>query len=136
MEHLFSDTLLRMLMPGWLPFQRAISMACGTWIAVCGLLVLAGWHVRTAAAGLAVFLVCASFAVHVPALFAAAPSEVGMCPELWVILQRSNLAKNVCLFGVCLQLLDYKPGRYSFDAWFGARFSHDRKHAAPRNSST
>ena len=40
---------------------------------------------------------------------------------MWPVLQRSNLAKNLCLLGVCVQLGWHKPGRYSLDAWLAAR---------------
>jgi hypothetical protein len=37
------------------------------------------------------------------------------------VFQRSNLVKNVCLFGVCVHLTTEAPGRFSVDAWLARR---------------
>ena len=114
-EHLFSDTLLRELMPHWVPFPRAISILCGLWLVGWGSLILLGWHIRWAAQALAVFLIIVTLAVHAPGILAR-PQEVGAsCQSLWDILQRSNLVKNVCLLGVCFHLLHHELGRYSLE---------------------
>ena len=116
-EHIFSDTLIQHLMPEWIPFKRAASLACGVWLVIWGSLIFLGWHLRAAAIGLAAFLVVVTAAVHLPGVVM---HPAGLAPEnywMWEILQRTNLVKNICLLGVCFQLLHHKPGKYSLEAY-------------------
>jgi uncharacterized membrane protein YphA (DoxX/SURF4 family) len=59
--------------------------------------------------------------VHVPGLFTHPASVSTDSAWLWQIYQRSNLVKNVCLFGVCVHLVTHRPGRYSIDAYLARR---------------
>lgn len=112
-EHVFSDTLIQQLMPTWLPYPRLISVACGIWLLFFGSWIAIGFKLRIAAIALAAFLLIATFAVHVPGALVDHPELPGQYQWMWIILQRSNLAKNLCLFGVCLHLIYYVPGKYS-----------------------
>ena len=112
-EHLFSDSLLQQLMPGWLPYPRLISVACGVWILFFGSWIALGYRLRVAAFALSLFLLIATFAVHVPGVLVDYPELPNQYQWMWTILQRSNLSKNLCLIGVCLHLLYYTPGKYS-----------------------
>lgn len=120
-EHLFADTLLRELMPHWVPFPRSISILCGIWLMAWGSLILLGWHLRWAAQALALFLVIVTLAVHAPGILSRPPEVAASCGSLWDILQRSNLVKNICLLGVCFHLLHHEPGRYSLQAFLQRR---------------
>jgi len=40
---------------------------------------------------------------------------------MWDILQRSNLAKNVCLLGVCIFLWHHTPGKWSAEAYLNGK---------------
>lgn len=116
-EHLLADDLIQNLMPVWVPFKRAVSIMCGVWLMFWGSLILIGWKIKWAAFFLGVFLVVVTLAVHVPGVL----EEPNMAVEyswMWVVLQRSNLVKNICLLGVCFQLLYHKPGRYSLESYF------------------
>lgn len=114
-EHVFSDSLLQDLMPTWMPEPRLVSIACGIWLLVWGSCIALGWQIRFAALALILFLVAVTAAVHLPGVLVT-PTQIGSeCERLWEILQRSNLAKNVCLLGVCFYLLDYRAGRFSVD---------------------
>lgn len=120
-EHVFDDTLIRLLMPDWVPYPRLVSVLVGLWLMFWGTLVLLGWHLRKAAIALGGFVVLVTLAVHGPALFSY-PERVG--PEsrwMWDILQRSNFVKNLCLLGVCFHLLHHRPGRFSLEAWLARR---------------
>lgn len=114
-EHVFSDDLIRRLMPEWVPAPRAVSIVCGLWLLAGGGLILLGWRLRLAALGLGAFLILVTAAVHLPALFFYPASLPAESKWMWDILQRSNFVKNLCLLGVCFQLLHYQPGRYSVD---------------------
>lgn len=111
-EHLFNDGTIRTIMPDWMPAKRVVSIACGIWITAGGLMILAGWHVRLAAIGLAAFLVVVTTLVHAPWLLHAPPEIPSDQAWLYVLFQRSNFVKNVCLFGVCLHLIDHQPRRW------------------------
>ena len=116
-EHLYDDQLIQNLMPSWMPAPRLVSMVCGVWLLVWGLLILIGWHLRLAALALGSFLILVTALVHVPGVIHA-PVHI---PEdyqwMWLVLQRTNLVKNICLLGVCFHLLKHKPGRYSLQHW-------------------
>ena len=120
-EHLFHDTLLRMLMPDWVPEPRAASMGAGCILLIGGGLVLIGYKLRMAATILGGFLVAVTLLVHLPALFSLPASIHPDDAWLWAVLQHSNLAKNLCLLGVCIHLRQHTPGRYSIDHWLARR---------------
>lgn len=112
-EHMLSDGLIQKLMPRWMPVPQVISILAGIILSVGGICIVLGWQLRFAAVLLGGFVTAVTVAVHLPALFFN-PDFVS--PEnhwMWDILQRSNLAKNVCLIGVCILLWHYKPGRWS-----------------------
>jgi uncharacterized membrane protein YphA (DoxX/SURF4 family) len=82
-----------------------------------GASILTGYRVQLGARLLGAFLFVVTLTVHVPGCFfipASIPADAGW---IWTVLQRSNLVKNVCLFGVCVQLTTHAPGRFSLDAW-------------------
>jgi uncharacterized membrane protein YphA (DoxX/SURF4 family) len=114
-EHLFSDDLLQRLMPAWVPVPRLISSACGVWLVGWGGLILLGWKLNWAATALGAFLLVVTFAVHLPGLFFYPPALTPKYYWLWDILQRSNLVKNICLLGVCFQLLHHRVGRFGLE---------------------
>ena len=117
-EHIFSDSLIQHLMPAWVPMKRLVSLGCGIWLVVWGAMIFLGYAVRRAAIALGAFVVLVTLAVHAPGVFAR-PEFVSSENEwMWQILQRSNLAKNLCLLGVCFHLLYHEPRRYSVSQLF------------------
>ncbi len=120
-EHLFSDDLIRTLMPAWVPFPSLVSKLCGVWLVGWGCLILIGWHVRMAALGLGAFLVIVTPLVHLPGIFIVPQTIAPEYHWMWQILQRSNLVKNLCLLGVCFHLLYHEPGKYSVEAYLKRR---------------
>jgi len=121
LEHIFSDTLIQHLMPAWMPMKRLVSFSCGLWLVSFGSLILLGWQLRMAACGLAAFLLVVTAVVHLPGVMF---QSSGIQPDaywMWEILQRTNLVKNICLLGVCFQLLHHKVGKYSLEAWLAKR---------------
>lgn len=114
-EHLVDDRLIMELMPAWVPAPRLMSVTAGLVLLLGGTMVLLGWQLRRAAWLLGAFLVVVTAVVHIPGVLLPAPSELGQQEWLWVVLQRSNLVKNLCLLGVCVQLGWHRPGRYSVD---------------------
>lgn len=114
-EHLFSDELLQVLMPTWVPWPRLASIALGLVLLAGGGSILFGWRVRQGALGLAVVVVVVTLAVHVPGLFERPPDMAEDVAWLWDMFQRSNLVKNLCLLGVCIHLAQHTPGRFSLD---------------------
>lgn len=115
-EHILSDALIQELMPFWIPYPRYVSISCGLLLIICGSLIALGLYIRHAAFALAVFLVIVTFAVHVPGVLVDHPELPEKFQWMWKVLQRSNLAKNLCLIGVCMRLIYYTPGKYSLDA--------------------
>jgi len=114
---LFSDELLQHFMPAWVQFPTLASRLSGVVLLAGGLSILVGYRMRLGARVLGAFLIIVTFAVHVPGCFNV---PAGIAPDyawLWTVFQRSNLVKNVCLFGVCVHLTTQAPGRYSVDAW-------------------
>jgi uncharacterized membrane protein YphA (DoxX/SURF4 family) len=112
-EHLFSDNLIQRLMPAWLEPKRAASILAGLWLSVGGVLLFLGYRLRFAAVWLGIFLVVVTVGVHLPGIVqgnSAIPAEMEW---MWQILQRTNLAKNICLLGVCFHLWSHQPGRLS-----------------------
>ena len=121
LEHLFSDQMIQQLMPDWLPLKRSISIVCGLWLCGWGSLILIGWRVHLAALALGVFLIVVTAAVHVPGILVNPEWIPAEYSWMWVILQRSNLVKNLCLLGVCFHLLHHEVGKYSLESWLERR---------------
>lgn len=120
-EHIVDDTLIMELMPHWVPAPRLVSLATGLLLLTGGTLVLLGWQLVRAAWILGTFLVIVTLTVHLPAVFLPGPTADPDTAWMWPVLQRSNLVKNLCLLGVCVQLGWHKPGRYSLDTWLARR---------------
>lgn len=114
-EHLVDDHLIMRLMPAWMPAPQLDSMVAGVILLTGGTMVLLGWQLRRAAWLLGTFLVVVTALVHVPGVLLQPPAGMGDQGWMWTVLQRSNLVKNVCLLGVCIQLGWHRPGRFSFD---------------------
>lgn len=120
-EHLVSDELIQKLMPDWVPMPGYVSILCGVTLMIGGILIVIGYKIRLASIILGGFIVTVTILVHAPALFTM-PDFIDEDNEwLWSILQRSNLAKNLCLFGVCLLLSQYKPGKWSVTSYLENR---------------
>lgn len=120
-EHIVDDTLIQNLMPPWMPMPRMVSVAAGLVLLTGGALVALGYHLRAAALVLGSFLVAVTAVVHVPAVVGLQPTPPDTTEWAWVILQRSNMVKNLCLLGVCLELWWHEPGAYSLDRWLAER---------------
>ena len=116
-EHLLDDRLILHLMPAWVGHPMLASRASGTVLLLGGLSILLGYHMQLGARLLGAFLLIVTLAVHVPGCFSVPASIPGDAAWIWTVLQRSNLVKNVCLFGVCVHLTTQAPRRYSLDAW-------------------
>ena len=114
-EHLFNDNLLQRLMPGWVPAPRLASIMCGLVLLSGGGLIALGYQLRFAALMLGAFLIIVTTVVHGPALFSTPEFIEAESEWLWLILQRSNYVKNICLLGICLLLTNYTPGRWSLE---------------------
>ena len=120
-EHLMSDDLIQLLMPTWVPLKRLVSVGCGLWLVSWGCMILLGWRLRSAAVALGMFLLIVTFAVHVPGVLTNPPEIHQDCVWMWMILQRTNLVKNLCLLGVCFHLLYHDVGRYSLEDFIRRR---------------
>lgn len=116
-EHVLADDLIQNLMPPWVPWPRLASILTGIVLLTGGSMILAGWRVYQAALLLGVFLVVVTAAVHLPAVFLPPPPMPAESEWMWIVLQRSNLVKNLCLLGVCFHLGFHRVGRYSVDGW-------------------
>ena len=116
-EHLINDDLIQKLIPPWLPHPELLSLLAGVSLIIGGSLIVLGFKLRFAAILLASFLIAVTLVVHAPSLLEA-PDFISEEEEwLWLVFQRSNYAKNLCLLGVCLMLFDYQPRRWSLDTW-------------------
>ena len=113
LEHLFSDALIQEMMPDWFWMKRPLSVCAGLILLPGGLAILLGYKMRFAAMVLGLFLVVVTATIHVPALFAAPESLSANWHWLWDVYQRSNFAKNICLLGGCIHLMNHQLGRYS-----------------------
>jgi uncharacterized membrane protein YphA (DoxX/SURF4 family) len=120
-EHLFDDRLIRHLMPGWIGYPGLASALSGCVLLLGGLSILTGYRVQVGARVLGAFLIVVTVTVHLPGCFQVPPDIPPEAGWLWMVLQRSNLAKNLCLFGVCVHLTTHAPGRFSVDAWLARR---------------
>ena len=120
-EHLMSDDLIQKLMPPWLPNPELFSVLAGVSLIIGGSLIVLGFKLRFAAILLASFLIAVTLTVHAPSLLEA-PDFISEKEEwLWLVFQRSNYAKNLCLLGVCLMLFDYQPRKWSLEVWLQQR---------------
>lgn len=120
-EHLLDDRLIRHLMPDWVMFPALVSVLSGVVLLAGGLSILVGYRLQLGARLLGAFLIVVTFAVHVPGCFTVPPDIPADASWIWVVLQRSNLVKNICLFGVCVHLTTQAPGKFSLDAWLAQR---------------
>ncbi len=112
-EHLIDDRLIMHLMPPWMPEPRIFSILSGLLLLTGAFLIISGIYLKFAAVLLGSFLIIVTSLVHLPALFSI-PSEICSADSwAWIILQRSNFVKNLCLLGVCFSLFHYQPGKYS-----------------------
>lgn len=112
-EHIVDDSLIQYLMPTWMPVPNLVSLGAGVLLLFGGILVAIGWKLRIAVLLLGPFLIVVSLTVHLPAVLGLYPIPADTSEWSWVILQRSNLVKNLCLLGVCVQLWWHIPGRFS-----------------------
>lgn len=118
-EHIVDDRLIQNLMPSWVPSPRLFSVIAGLVLLTGGSMVLLGYRIRAAAWILGIFLVVVTVTVHLPAVFLPCPPMPAENEWMWVVLQRSNLVKNMCLLGVCFLLGYHQLGAYSVDRWRG-----------------
>jgi len=125
-EHLLDDRLIQHFMPAWVGYPMLASRLSGFVLLIGGLSILAGYRMQLGARLLGAFLFVVTLTVHVPGLFhvpAGVPADLAW---LWMVFQRSNLVKNLCLFGVCVHLTTLAPGRYSIDGWRARRELQNR----------
>jgi uncharacterized membrane protein YphA (DoxX/SURF4 family) len=115
-EHLLDDRLIRHFMPGWVQYPTLTSRLSGVILLIGGLSILTGYRMQLGARLLGAFLLVVTLTVHVPGCFQVPPGISSDYAWLWTVFQRSNLVKNVCLFGVCVHLTTQAPGRFSIDA--------------------
>jgi len=129
-EHLLDDRLLQHFMPAWVQYPVLASRLSGIVLLVGGLSILTGYRMRLGARLLGAFLLIVTLAVHVPGCFQVPPDISSDYAWLWTVFQRSNLVKNVCLFGVCVHLTTQAPGRFSIDGWRARRaaLAEDAEH--------
>ena len=112
-EHILSDDLIRRLMPSWIPMPQVASILVGIVLSVGGVCIVLGWRLRFAAVLLGGFVIVVTMVVHIPAVFLEQEFVNVSNQWMWDILQRSNLAKNLCLLGVCILLWHHEPGKWS-----------------------
>jgi uncharacterized membrane protein YphA (DoxX/SURF4 family) len=120
-EHLLDDHVIQQLMPAWVQYRVFASRLSGVVLLLGGLSILTGYRMQLGARLLGAFLAVVTVTVHVPGCFTV---PAGIAPDsawLWTVFQRSNLVKNLCLFGVCVHLTTLAPGRFSVDAWLARK---------------
>jgi|SRR3954447_4128095 uncharacterized membrane protein YphA (DoxX/SURF4 family) len=122
-EHLFDDRLIQHFMPSWVGYPMLASRASGFLLLIGGLSILAGYRMQLGARVLGAFLLVVTLTVHLPGLFQIPAGIPAQAAWLWTVFQRSNLVKNLCLFGVCVHLTTLSPGRFSIDGWRARRAS-------------
>jgi uncharacterized membrane protein YphA (DoxX/SURF4 family) len=122
-EHLLDDRVIRHFMPAWVAYPTLASRLSGVVLLVGGLSILTGYRIQLGARLLGAFLFIVTLAVHVPGCFQVPPDIAPDYAWLWTVFQRSNLVKNLCLFGVCVHLTTQAPGRFSVDAWRARRLA-------------
>jgi len=125
-EHLLDDRLIQHFMPGWVNYPMLASRFSGFVLVISGLSILTGYRIQLGARLLGAFLFIVTLTVHVPGVFQVPPGIPADAAWLWTVFQRSNLVKNLCLFGVCVHLTTQAPGRFSIDAWRARRASGER----------
>lgn len=128
-EHLLDDRLIQHFMPAWVGYPMLASRISGCVLLIGGVSILLGYRIQLGARLLGAFLFVVTLAVHLPGVFRVPPGIPADAAWLWAVFQRSNLVKNLCLFGVCVHLTTHAPGRFSIDAWRARRMSGER---APR----
>ncbi|MCB1192762.1 MAG: DoxX family protein [Leptospiraceae bacterium] len=116
-EHLFSDTLIRSMMPDWMIYKRFLSIIAGLILLTGGTSILLGYKVKQGAWLLGLFLIVVTFLIHLPALFQFPPGMEEEYRWLWEVYQKSNLVKNLCLFGVCVHLTNHIIGPFSVEGF-------------------
>lgn len=121
LEHLLDDRLIQNLMPGWVEHPGLASVAAGVILLLGGFSILVGYRIHLGAKVLGAFLVVVTALVHLPGIIQTPPHIDEQWAWLWTVFQRSNLVKNLCLFGVCVHLTTHAPGKYSVDAWLKRR---------------
>ena len=126
-EHIFSDSLILLLMPDWVPGPRLVSLLCGLWLVFWSSFIVLGIQLRLAAIALGIFVFIVTVLVHLPGVLVYPASIPIESRWMWDILQRSNLAKNLCLLGVCAHLLYHKPGKYRLETFLNKRKSPETK---------
>lgn len=114
-EHIFSDQLIQNMMPAWLPIKRIFSFGAGCLLLVGGSSIMLGFRTRQGALLLGSFLMVVTVTIHGPALIIAPDDLQKDWHWLWNVYQRSNFVKNLCLLGVCFQLINHRLGKYSID---------------------
>ncbi len=124
-EHLLDDRLIQHFMPGWVNYPMLASRFSGIVLLVGGLSILTGYRMQLGARLLGAFLFVVTLTVHVPGVFQVPADIPANSAWLWTVFQRSNLVKNLCLFGVCVHLTTQAPGRFSIDAWRARKLSAD-----------
>jgi len=120
-EHLLDDRLIQHFMPAWVGYPMLASRLSGVLLLIGGSSILTGYRMQLGARLLGAFLFVVTLAVHVPGVFRVPAGIPADAAWLWTVFQRSNLVKNLCLFGVCVHLTTQAPGRYSVDAWRARR---------------
>ena len=120
-EHLLDDRLIQHFMPTWVGHPMLASRFSGCVLLIGGMSILAGYRMQLGARLLGAFLFVVTLTVHVPGLFQVPAGIPADNAWLWTVFQRSNLVKNMCLFGVCVHLTTLAPGRFSVDAWRARR---------------
>ena len=114
-EHLFSDTIIRGMMPDWFVIKRALSVCAGIVLLAGGFSILLGYKTRQGAFLLSGFLIIVTLTIHLPALFSPPASLPDEWRWLWDVYQQSNLVKNLCLLGGCIHLINHRLGRFSLE---------------------
>lgn len=120
-EHLLDDHMIQHFMPSWVAYPNLASRVSGLILLVGGLSILIGYKMQLGARLLGAFVFVVTLAVHVPGVFRVPPGLSEQSAWLWTVFQRSNLVKNLCLFGVCVHLTTQAPGRFSVDGWLVRR---------------
>ena len=125
-EHLLDDRLIRHFMPIWVGYPMLASRLSGIVLLIGGLSILMGYRIQLGARLLGAFVFIVTLTVHVPGVFQVPADIPSDAAWLWTVFQRSNLVKNLCLFGVCVHLTTHAPGRFSIDVWRARRVSSQR----------
>jgi uncharacterized membrane protein YphA (DoxX/SURF4 family) len=122
-EHLLDDRLIQHFMPAWVGYPMLASRFSGFVLLIGGVSILTGYRIQLGARLLGAFLFIVTLTVHLPGVFQVPAGIPVDAAWLWAVFQRSNLVKNLCLFGVCVHLTTHAPGRFSIDAWRARRIS-------------